>query len=900
MHVHEGTPEEALTDLRTSTSGLTRPEARRRLTEYGPNQVQSPPDRSLAMRFLRELGHTFARVLWVAAGLAMLGEFYQPGDGMQTLAWAIVAVILINAIFSFYQEYRAERAIAALENLLPHEVAVEREGVAERIPVTEVVPGDVVVLEEGDDAPADCRLLEAHSLRVSNAIITGESVPTVRDAAPYPGSDLIRSANVVMAGCSIVSGRARAVVFATGMNTELGRIARLTHGRSVPLSPLQREVVRLSRTISAISIGLGVTFFALGQTAGLRFWDRFMFAIGIIVANVPEGLLPTVTLALAIASQRIAKRNGLVRHLPAVETLGEVSVICSDKTGTLTLNRMVARSLHIGGTTVEVDALGRAPSALEPIVAELAIAAASCHNVHQELHNGQSGAHGDPMEIALVELATRLGVTAAAGPRIGEIPFDSRRRRLSTIHSIAGESVLICKGAPESVMPLCGGILSPGGREQLDSGRRARLATECASLARDGLRVLAFARRVLPATTNPEAREEELDLIGLVALEDPPRPEVPEAVRKCRRAGIRAVMITGDHARTAVAIARQTGLVTVEEPVVIEGSRLDRMSDVQLQIALDARELVFARTTPEQKLRIVQAFQRKGEVVAVTGDGVNDAPALRQADIGISMGRCGTEVARSSADIILLDDNFATIVAAIEEGRAVFANIRKFITYILTSNVPELVPYLAMVLARIPLALTILQILCIDLGTDIVPALGLGTEPPEPGLMDRPPRARNDHLLDAGLFARAYLFLGMMEAIAGMSLFWAVLRSGGWVMGTPLSRQDPLYHQATSACLAATVLMQVVNVFVCRSERESIASPHLKFNIWIVSGVAIELLLIGIIVYAPLAQRIFATAAFGSWVWIATLPFCLAMLLAEETRKWVLRLIRWRQSSPER
>jgi magnesium-transporting ATPase (P-type) len=478
---------------------------------------------------------------------------------------------------------------------------------------------------------------------------------------------------------------------------------------------------------------------------------------------------------------------------------------------------------------------------------------------------------------------------AGAFPRVDEIPFDSDRKRLSTLHRAPGGLMLYTKGALEALLPLCSRIQCGEAVEPLSVAWKERFLSMEEAMARDGLRVLAFASRVVAEGYDPQRLEEELILTGLAGLEDPPRPEVPGAIQKCKAAGIKVIMITGDHPRTALAVAREIGLVVSSAPAVIIGEELRRLSDTQLQLALDAPEILFARVGADQKMRIVSALQRKREIVAVTGDGVNDAPALKQADIGIAMGVTGTDVAREAADMILIDDNFASIVHAVEEGRAVFANIRKFLTYILTSNIPEIVPYLAFALFKIPLPLTIVQILAVDLGTDMVPALALGAERPEPGVMRRPPRLPDERLWDWPLIARAYLFLGVMEATAAMAAFFFVLRSGGWRYGEALAWQDPLYLEATTACLSAIIVMQVVNLFLCRSERESAFSVRLLTNRLIAWGIGAEVALILWIDYARWGNRLFGTAPLDLEVWLYLLPFAAGMLALEEFRKWMCR-----------
>lgn len=872
------TPEAALAALHSQATGLGRAEVARRLQAFGPNRVESLAGEPVWLTLLREFTHFFALVLWLAAGLAFAAEHFEPGQGMAELGVAIIGVIVVNGGFSFWQAYRAEKALEALRRLLPQRVKVRRDGHIDEIDAAGLVPGDIVSLAEGDKVPADCRALESWGVRVNLATLTGESLPKARvaDADPGAASDPLAARNLLLAGSLVVAGECSAVVYATGMHTELGRIAHLTQTTGETESPLQKEIRRVSRLVALLALGLGLVFFAIGQAIGLPFWANFMFAIGIIVANVPEGLLPTVTLALALATQRMARRNALVRHLPAVETLGSATTILTDKTGTLTQNRMSVRELFAAGR--HRLAAERWPSGGD---FHLRAVARFCHS----LKFPAAQPAGDPMEIALWQFA---GAIPEPGERRGEIPFDAERRRMSVItRHPDGSGQLWCKGAPEAVLPLCTHWMDGDTARPLDDATRATFGRAHADMADRGLRVLALAWR--PLAADDAADEARLALAGLVGLEDPPRPDVHAAVERCHQAGLRVIMVTGDHPRTAVAMAREVSIVRGPNPTVINGSALRGMAPAALQLALDAPEIVFARVTAEQKMLIVQALQRKGEIVAVTGDGVNDAPALKTADIGIAMGLSGTDVAREAADIVLLDDHFATIVNAIEEGRAVFGNIRKFLTYILTSNIPELVPYLAFVLLRIPLPLTVIQILAVDLGTDMLPALALGAEPPHPDTMRSPPRPRHERLLSWPVVARAYLFLGPLEALGALAAFLFVMQAGGWVYGVMPAPTDPLYRQATTACLAAIVLAQMVNLFVCRHPQVAAWRLPLQGNPLIVAGLAVEAGLLLAIVYTDIGNRLFGTAPLPFDAWLFALPFALALGVAEEARKGLLR-----------
>ena len=887
MNIHQLSVQDALGSLQSAAFGLSAAEAERRLREHGPNVVQEVAREPTWLRFAREFVQFFSLILWAAAALAFLAEWSDPGQGMARIGCAIVIVILVSGLFSFWQEYRVEKTLAALRDLLPQRVKLMRDGNVALRPAEGVVPGDIVVLEQGDNVPADCRVVEAFGVRVNNAAVTGESTALARHSGASDADDLMRASNILLAGTSLVAGEAKALVFATGMHTEFGKIARLTQTVSEVVSPLRQELGRLSRTIALLAIAIGGLFFAIGWLAGIAFWRDFLVAIGIIVAMVPEGLLPTLTLSLVLATQRLARRSVLIRYLPSVEALGSTTVICTDKTGTLTQNRMTATQLFLGDTTW-------APAAIDPgsapanLYRDFFLTAHLCHDLRATGEEGRNAYLGDPMEVALVEMAHRILPDCPRFERLDEIPFDAERMRLSTVHAMPAGPTLYCKGALESVLPLCRRILFPGKVQALDSALREQVLAAQEKLARQGLRVLAFAYRPAADRGEREQLEEDLIFAGLVGLEDPPRPEVPEALRRCRGAGIKVIMITGDHPHTARSIAREIGLAG-NDPVVITGEQLRGFSQAQLMLVLDAPEIIFARVGADQKGRIVAALKSNNEVVAVTGDGVNDAPALKSAHIGIAMGIAGTDVAKAAADMILLDDNFASIVNAIEEGRAVYENIRKFLTYVLVHNVAELVPFLGFALFRIPLALTPIQALAIDMGTDSLTALGLGVERPAPRAMQRPPRPREERLMNWPLARRAYLFLGVIEAAAAMAAFFFVLHAGGWKYGQQLAPDDPLYLRATTACLSAIIVLQIVNVFLCRSASRSVFSTGFLGNRLILWGVALEIVLVVAINYTSLGNALLGTSPLAGRVWLFIIPFAGAMLALEELRKRLAR-----------
>ena len=888
LRIHQLSALDAVASLKSTAAGLSRAEAERRLHEFGRNEVEKVARAPLWLRLIKEFTTFFSLILWVAAGLAFFAEWSDPGQDMAKVGYAIVTVILVSGLFSFWQEYRVEQTLAALRKLLPQQAQVLREGKVARVPAEQLVPGDIVHLEPGDKIPADCRLIEAFGARVNNAAVTGESLPKAREADPSQLDDLIDSKNVMLAGTSMLSGQAKAVVFATGMQTEFGKIAHLTQTAGEEVSPLRKEIGHLSRLTAVLAVLISLLFFSLGWIIGIPFWKDFIFAIGIIVAMVPEGLLPTLTLALVLATQRMAKRNVLIRYLPSVETLGSTTVICTDKTGTLTQNHMVVRQLYLGEAYDSAVAV-RQELGLAKRYRPFFLAARMCEDLKETENQGSPAFLGDPMEVALVDMSLRFTADLPRYPRLDEIPFDADRMRMSTVHQAPEGLVLYCKGALESVLPLCQQILGDEKMQPLGVEAKARIVQAQDAMAQRGLRVLAFAYRTLTVGYDRKRLEEDLVFAGLAGLEDPPRPEVPEALRKCQEAGIKVIMVTGDHPRTATAIAREIGLVKSDNPTVITGGQLRRYSIIQLQLALDAEEVIFARVVADQKMRIVEALRDKKQIVAVTGDGVNDAPALKAAHIGIAMGIAGTDVAKEAADMVLLDDNFASIVSAVEEGRAVFENIRKFLTYVLVHNVAELIPYLGFLLFKIPLALTPVQALSIDMGSDTLTALGLGVEKPDPQIMRRPPRPHGERLMNWPLAFRAYLFLGLMEAAGAMAAFFFVLNIAGWKYGQNLAAKDPVYLQATTACLSAIIVMQIVNVFLCRSATRSLFSTGLRGNRLIIIGVISEITILLLIAYTPWGNSLLGTAPVGEKVWRIIIPFAIGMFLLEELRKWLAR-----------
>lgn len=905
--------EELFEELRTGEKGLSVEEAKSRLALAGPNTLKKTVKGTLLKDFFHNLFlNLFAVLLWAGGLMAFIA-------GMPELGWAIFLVIILNAIFSFWQEYKAERAVEALKKLLPQKVRAVRDNTDVEINAAGLVPGDIVRLSEGNSVPADGRLIKADEMRVDNSALTGESRPVYKISEPLASATgflWTEMPNMVFAGTGVVSGRGTMVVTSTGMDTEIGRVAYFTQTIKAEKSPLQIELVRITKTVTMIAVGLGVLFFFLGYAiAGLTFAQSFIFAIGIIVANVPEGLMPTVSLSLAMGVQRMAKKNAIVKKLSAVETLGCATVICTDKTGTLTSNKMNVTRLCIGNEAITVTGDGYGPDGefasqsgrvsldgLEGIGAKRLLSAmALCNN--SSLHppdspHGEWTITGDPTEAALLTAAAKAGIDLEAlkksHPRTHHLPFERIRKRMTTIHEIsgmeaAGKKAAFVKGSPKEMIELSAFVYDGGVKRPMTTAQKSEAMRQNDEMASMGLRVLAAGSVEVGGKESYTADEVERDLVflGLVAMLDAPRPEVKAAIEECRNAGIRVIMVTGDYGLTARAIASQVGLAV--NPLLITGEDLSAMPHAALREALKKEEVIFARVAPNDKLRVVTALQDNGEVVAMTGDGVNDAPALKKADIGVAMGMRGSDVAKEAAEIILADDNFASIVNAIREGRAVYANIRKFVTYIFASNIPEIVPFIAFVLFKIPLPLTVMQILAVDLGTDILPALALGVEPPEKGIMRQRPRPKGQKLLDLKTLSKAYLFLGPIEATLCLIAFFGAYWFRGWVPGAGLADTGAIYAAATTMSFAGIVASQIGNVFACRTETASVWSVGIFSNRFVLISIAMEVALTLTLIYTPFLAEVFGFGPLGMKDLLLLSAFPVIMLAIAEGRKYLIR-----------
>jgi Ca2+-transporting ATPase len=886
------------------TQGLTSEDARRRLMELGRNELRKGKGISALAIFA---GQFRSLVIWVLIGAAAVSMVLQElADGT-----AIIAIVLLNAAIGFLQEYRAEKAAAALARLTAPHAKVIRGGHAMVIASAEVVRGDILLLEAGDLVAADARLIQAWALRANEAPLTGESVPVGKSAGVCPAeTPLADRSNMVFLGTSIVGGSVRALVVATGMETEVGHIARLLQTAAAGETPLQRRLDQAGRRLLWICLGIVALVFGLGMLRSNEPFELFLGAVSLAVAAIPEGLPAVVTVALALGVQRMVRRNALVRRLPSVETLGCAQVICTDKTGTLTVGAMTARKIVTPDRLYSVSGEGYVPEGSfisegherrdDPLLFALLWAAAACNDAELTVKEGRPEIVGDPTEGALLVAAAKWGIRRASieteMPRVAELPFDSERKRMTVIRRWEEEYRAYVKGGPEVILERCTHIRTAGGARPLTAEDRAVMARSATLLAHDALRVLAIAERSLEsfpsgqsgppqAGTSPldEAEiEQGLTLLGLVGLQDPPRGEVREAVARCKRAGIKTVMITGDHPDTARAIARELGILDKDDEVV-EGAELEKMSDAEL-LGQVQRIAVYARVTAEHKLQIVRAWKATGAVVAMTGDGVNDAPALKEASIGIAMGITGTEVTKETADIIITDDNFASIVAAVEEGRGIYDNISKTLGYLLGGNAGELTVVLVAALVGWPLPLLPLHLLWINLVTDGLPALALATDPIDPEVLTRPPRHPQAELLD-----RDFLLLTLLTGFLTASVSLGAFAYEYYI--------DDNLAQARDAAFTALVIAELLRAFAARSAHRTVWQIGLFTNLRLLLIVAASFTLQLAIHHIPMLQTLFAIEPItlnqcAAWFGLGFLP-----LMTLEAAKLV-RQYRERRTRP--
>ncbi len=905
---------EVFNELCTSENGLTSEEAKLRLKKYGYNKLSEKRQIPFIHKFIRHLKDLFGILLLVAAILSYI-------SGSPELALIILAVVFVNIFVSIFQESRAEKAMATLKSWMPEFAKVVRDGELKKISVREIVPGDVIFLEEGDRVPADARLMEAFDLFTNNVPLTGESEPQPRVAEPAEVLEkaYMYSPNLVFMSTSVAKGQGKAVVYSTGMNTQFGRIASLTQTIKEEESPLQKEIALTAKYDFIIAVVVGTAFFiASFLFLKVPLATSILFMIGVMVCCVPEGLQVTVSSALAINVLKMVKQNVIVKRLSAVQTLGSVTVICTDKTGTITKGEMTVNKLWVYDVEVDISGLGYMPEGEftvngQPLLAEqtkpvekLLEIAALCNGAKVDPpsdRNRSWSVIGDPTDGALLVAALKSSVNiqdALSQKPIEDIlPFSFERKRMSTIHVVKNDVYVYTKGAPRNILDLCTKVLANGKVEELSQENMMIIESKIHEFANQGLRLIAVAYKKVPSSQyKKEEAEKDLVFMGLAAMRDPPRAEVKEAVLKAQQAGVKTVIITGDYGPTAEAIAKEVGIVAKDCCQVIRGVDLDDLNDKAIIKEVRQGNVVFARVSPEQKLRVIKVLKGSGEIVAVTGDGANDAPSLKEADIGVAMGASGTDVAREAADIVLLDDSFASIVKAVESGRAIYENIRKFIVYVFSHNWAELIPFVLYAALGIPLPLLVVQVLAIDLAIDVIPSLALSREPPEAGIMQEPPRSIKERLFTRRVLIRS-VFIGAIIATGAMIGCLEAWATGGWHIGMPVPADwqfgvkginpNPLYLKGVTMMFAGIVVAQAGNVLACRTSKQSIFKTSLKTNKWIIAGIVSQLSILALLVYVPQLQHVFGTVALSLTDWLFLISLAIVVVLAEEIRKFLSR-----------
>jgi len=895
---HNLSVSEVIESLNSGTQGLTGEEAERRLAQFGPNELTEKGKKPQWMLFLEQFKNFLIIILLIAAivsgVLAITGE----GDIWDPIL--IVVIVLFAAGLGFFQESRSEKAMEALKQMTAPTATVIRDGEEEDIPARDLVPGDIILLQTGDRIPADSRLTEAVNLKIDEAPLTGESVSVGKKTEIISGDVPVADRkNMAYMGTTVVYGRGKAIVAATGMATEFGKIAVMLQEVKPPPTPLQLSLDKIGKILGIACLAICAVVAGVGIIVGMfsHILEAFIWGVSLAVAAVPEALPAVTTICLALGVQRMVKRHALVRRLPAVETLGCTTFICSDKTGTLTQNEMTVRKIYVNGGTIDVGGIGYEPEGSfylndtaitpqdEPHLVRLLRAGASCNDSHLTNADGAWQVRGDPTEGALTVVAAKAGIKAQEliTPRIAEVPFSSERKRMTTIHDTPQGIMAYSKGAPEIILDSCTRIYSEGIERELTEQDRGRIVQVNQEMAAGALRVLGLAYKSLAdkeqGSEVAEEAEEEMVWLGLVGMIDPPREEVKGAVKLCDQAGIKSVMITGDHKLTAVAIAKELGILK-EGGVALTGAEVDKLSDEEFE-ALVGKIDVYARVSPAHKLRVIEALQGKGHAVAMTGDGVNDAPALKKADIGVAMGITGTDVSKEAGAMILTDDNFASIVAAVEEGRNIFANIRKYLIYLLSCNIGEvLLMLLAFVIGTATglykiVPLVALQILVVNLVTDGLPALALAVEPGEPGIMRRPPRDPRRSIFDKP----------MVNYLLGIG-FWTMLASLGVFLWALNSGRSPL--EAQCLCFVTLVSVELFNCFNCRSERLSIFRMNPSGNKWLLAAVASSWAIAVAIVYLPFFQGPFHTYAMSLQDWVIVVLAGVSVLIPVEISKLIM------------
>ena len=886
--------EDILQTLGSGPSGLSKREAQKRLEQLGPNELVKKKGTSPWMLFLEQFKSLLIIILLIAVTLsAVLGEVVD--------AIIIGVIVLFACGLGFVQEYRAERAMEALRRMAAPTVSVLRDGDETEIPARELVPGDIIIIRTGDRIPADARLIEAANLRTNEAPLTGESTPVEKISTPIEGEVNIGDRqNMVYMGTAAVYGRGTAIVTGTGMTTEFGKIAGMLQEVKTERTPLQINLDRTGKWIAATALILCFVLAGLGVIRGHEILEMFIWGIALAVAAVPEALPAVVVISLALGVRRMVKRHVLIRRLSAVETLGCTTFICSDKTGTLTQDKMTVRRIYVDDKLVDVTGVGYEPkgefffngTALmpgqDPALQTLLKIGVLCNDTSLTFLDGIWEIKGDPTEGSLIVAAAKVGLwqkdLSSQFPRLGEIPFSSERKRMTTVHHTSVGKIAYSKGAPEAILSSCNHIYQNGRERELTNAARENIQSIANGMADDALRVLGLAYKRLPDTTEiTETIEQDMVFVGLAGMIDPPREEVKEGIKLCDQAGMKSVMITGDHKTTAIAIAKELGLL--KEGLTLTGAELDRLSHDELE-ALVERIKVYARVSPSHKLRVVEALTKRGHVVAMTGDGINDAPALKKADIGIAMGITGTDVTKEAADMILTDDNFASIVAAVEEGRGIFGNIKKYLMYLLSSNIGEILlmagailfgPFIGLPYGAIPLVA--IQILWVNLATDGLPAIALSVDPPDPDIMRQKPRPRGQ-----GVFTSSVIILmatgGIWSCLVNLGIFkWALDTGRGMV-------------EAQALCFLTLVLIQFFKAYNFRSDRHSIFNIGFFRNKWLNIAILWEIILLVIIVYTPFLQYPFHTFSLSAVDWMIVILLAGTIFPVLEITKAIFR---WRQ-----
>lgn len=896
---------EVLLDVGADINGLSSTETKERLLKNGKNTIIKRKETNTLKIFLSQFSDILIILLIIAALISLI-------LGQRRDAIVLFVIIFINSSVGFFQEYKASKSIEALKKMMSPSATVLRDGEKKQIPSEDLVVGDIIFLSEGDKISADARIIEENELKTDESMLTGESLPQKKSSELITKIDLLPQdqKNIVFTGTSVVHGNAKAVVVSTGMQTEFGKIANLTQTTIDDLSPLQKEILTIGKLTAKVALVIALSLIIFGIFKENNLLEIFIFAVSIAVAVVPEGLPTTLTVSLSIALTKLAKKNAIVRRLSSVETLGATTVICSDKTGTLTKNQMTVEKIFVGGKNIDVTGTGYAPIG-DLLLKNKKIEKKDvndlefllnigylCNNskiISPNNENPNFSIIGDPTEGALIVLSEKTGVSkeklASDFPRIKEIPFDSIKKRMITVHKTNKEFIALQKGAPDEVLLTCKSYLLNGKIKKLDDKTRKEIQKEIKSMASQALRVMAFSYKKSRKEFASRELEKEYVFIGLMGLMDPPREDVYDAVKKCKEAGIRINIVTGDFGETAKAIALKVGIAT-EETKVITGAELDKMDNTNLW-ALLKHECIFARTTPEHKLRIVTQLIEMGEVVAVTGDGVNDAPALKKASIGIAMGVSGTDVAKESSDMVLTDDSFSTIVSSIKEGRRIYDNLTKLVYYNLAGITGEVFTiFIAIVLGLIfntsLIPLLAIQILLIDLGVEVLPSISFAFEPEEKGLMRRHPRNPKDRIINKNSIIHLAV-IGVIISMSALFLFFKVMTDSGWTFGTPLNMHATAYIKATTMVFFTIIMFQMVNAFNSKTKRISLFETNIFENKMMIFAVLFSIGMMLAFSYIPFLNEILHTAPLGlvDWAWIIGLSSLI--LIFEEARKFVVR-----------